>query len=395
MKKIIAICWAIIVSATVFAQAPDRMSFQAVIRNGSNALVVNQTVGMRMSILQGSSTGTSVFVETHTPTTNANGLASVEIGGGAIISGSFASIDWANGPYFLQTETDPSGGTSYSISGTSQLLSVPYARYAATAGNNTPGPQGPTGATGPQGPQGPTGATGPQGPQGLTGATGLQGATGPQGPIGLTGPQGPTGATGSQGPQGATGPQGPIGLTGPQGPAGTLASGTSAGNTTYWNGTQWVLNSSNLFNNGGNIGIGTTSPGAALHISTATKPLRLQATSDGTYMEIYTPAYNAGSSRAGYLGYPAQSSTELRLTNEIPTGDMLLMTNNTGVVWIKSNGNVGVNMSAPQRSLHVSDVMRLEPRATAPSSPSKGDIYFDSVLNKLRVYDGTTWQNCW
>ncbi|MEY3444750.1 MAG: hypothetical protein RLZZ519_3031, partial [Bacteroidota bacterium] len=79
----------------------------------------------------------------------------------------------------------------------------------------------------------------------------------------------------------------------------------------------------------------------------------------------------------------------------IPTGDMLLMTNNTGVVWIKSNGNVGVNMSAPQRSLHVSDVMRLEPRATAPSSPSKGDIYFDSVLNKLRVYDGTTWQNCW
>ncbi len=135
MKKIITICAAILITASVFAQAPNKMSYQAVIRNTSNALVTSSAVGMQISILQGSSTGTPVYVETQTPTTNANGLASIEIGGGTVVSGNFATIDWANGPYFVKTETDPTGGTSYSITSTSQLLSVPYALYAANAGN--------------------------------------------------------------------------------------------------------------------------------------------------------------------------------------------------------------------------------------------------------------------
>jgi uncharacterized protein (TIGR02145 family) len=86
---------------------------------------------MQISILQTSSSGTAVYVETQTPITNANGLASIEIGGGTLVSGNFASINWANGPYFIKTETDPNGGTSYSITGTSQLLSVPYALFSA------------------------------------------------------------------------------------------------------------------------------------------------------------------------------------------------------------------------------------------------------------------------
>ena len=151
MKKIITICAAILMTATVFAQSPDKMSYQAVIRNSSNTLVANSAVGMRISILQTSTSGIAVYVETQTPTTNANGLASIEIGGGTVVSGNFANIDWANGPYFVKTETDPAGGTSYSITGTSQLLSVPYALYAANSGSSTPGPQG---ATGPQGPAG-------------------------------------------------------------------------------------------------------------------------------------------------------------------------------------------------------------------------------------------------
>ena len=130
MKKIITICAAILMTASVFAQAPNKMSYQAVIRNTSNALVTSSAVGMQISILQGSSTGTPVYVETQTPTTNANGLASIEIGSGTVVSGNFSTIDWANGPYFVKTETDPSGGTNYTISGTSQLLSVPYALYA-------------------------------------------------------------------------------------------------------------------------------------------------------------------------------------------------------------------------------------------------------------------------
>jgi uncharacterized protein (TIGR02145 family) len=117
-------------TTNVYAQAPNKMSYQAVIRNSSNTLVTNQTVGMRLSILQGSASGSSVYVETQVPTTNTNGLASIEIGGGTFVSGNFTSIDWANGPYFIQTEIDPSGSNNYTISGTSQLLSVPYALFS-------------------------------------------------------------------------------------------------------------------------------------------------------------------------------------------------------------------------------------------------------------------------
>jgi hypothetical protein len=133
MKRIITICAAILMNASMFAQAPQKMSYQAVIRNSSNALVVSTPVGMRISILQGSSTGTALYIETQTPTTNANGLVSLEIGSGTVVSGTFASIDWANGPCFIKTETDPTGGTAYTIAGTNELMSVPYALHAKTA----------------------------------------------------------------------------------------------------------------------------------------------------------------------------------------------------------------------------------------------------------------------
>lgn len=193
------------ISVSSMAQSPQKFSYQAVVRNNADALVTNAAVGMQISILQGSSTGSAVYVETQTPSTNANGLVSLEIGTGSVVSGTFNTIDWGNGPYFIKTETDPAGGTNYTVSGTSEFLSVPYALYSL---NGTPGPQGPPGPQGVQGPQGATGATGAQGPQGATGATGAQG------------PQGATGATGAQGPQGATG------AIGPQGPAGPAPAGT-------------------------------------------------------------------------------------------------------------------------------------------------------------------------
>ena len=165
------------------------MSYQAVIRNSSGTLTTSTPVGIRISVLQGTASGTVVYSETQTTTTNANGLASLEIGSGAAVSGTFAGINWANGPYFIKTETDPTGGTAYTISGTSQLTSVPYALFSA---NGTPGPQGPAGD------------------------------------------QGPTGSTGAPGAPGAIGP------AGPQGPAGTFPPGTVAGEMNYWNGTAWV-----------------------------------------------------------------------------------------------------------------------------------------------------------
>jgi hypothetical protein len=118
----------------VWTQVPEKMSYQAIIRNNSGQLVTDHNVGMKISILQGSITGTPVYEEAHTATTNANGLVTIEIGGGTTLSGTFADIDWTGGPYFLKTQTDPAGGTDYSITGTSQLLSVPYALYAKNSG---------------------------------------------------------------------------------------------------------------------------------------------------------------------------------------------------------------------------------------------------------------------
>jgi hypothetical protein len=133
MKRIVTIAAALMMTASVWAQSPEKMSYQAVVRDASNALVTNQAVGMQISILQTTVTGTAVYAETQTPTTNANGLVSLEIGVGTVVSGDFSTIDWANGPYFIKTETDPTGGTTYTITGTSQLMSVPYALHAKTA----------------------------------------------------------------------------------------------------------------------------------------------------------------------------------------------------------------------------------------------------------------------
>jgi len=130
MKRSLAILLSFIICQFIVAQVPQRLSYQAVIRNTSNVLVANQAVKMKISIIQGSSTGTVVYSETHSATTNGNGVVSVEIGGGTVVSGSFAAIDWASGPSFIKTETDPAGGTNYTLIGTVQLLTVPYAFVA-------------------------------------------------------------------------------------------------------------------------------------------------------------------------------------------------------------------------------------------------------------------------
>lgn len=130
MKKLITFLFIALFAGIGFSQAPEKMSYQAVIRDASGNLVSSSMIGMRISILQGSASGSSVYVETHSAISNQNGLVSIEIGTGTVSTGDFSTIDWANGPYFIQTETDPTGGTSYTISGTSELLSVPYALMA-------------------------------------------------------------------------------------------------------------------------------------------------------------------------------------------------------------------------------------------------------------------------
>jgi uncharacterized protein (TIGR02145 family) len=132
------IFWTFIFSfPALCAQSPEKISYQAVVRDADNNLIISSYIGMQVSILQGSASGTAVYVETHTPVTDANGLVTIEIGAGSIVTGTITAIDWADGPYFLKTETDPAGGIEYSITGTIQLLSVPYALHAKTAENIT------------------------------------------------------------------------------------------------------------------------------------------------------------------------------------------------------------------------------------------------------------------
>jgi len=123
---LIAICMAgsVFLPQQIKAQAPQKMSYQAVIRNSSNTLISSAAIGMRISILQGSSTGSAVYEETQTATTNSNGLVSLEIGSGTILSGDFSAINWAGGPYYIKKETDNAGATNYKIVGMKELLSV-------------------------------------------------------------------------------------------------------------------------------------------------------------------------------------------------------------------------------------------------------------------------------
>ncbi len=125
--------------ATLFAQAPQGFTYQAVVRNSKGQLVSNTPVGVKISILQGSSSGVTVYSDTYTPQTNANGLFSIIIGSGM---NSINTIDWAQGPYYLKSEVDPDGGNNYTLNTVQQLLSVPYALYAQTAGQikNLPNP---------------------------------------------------------------------------------------------------------------------------------------------------------------------------------------------------------------------------------------------------------------
>ncbi|TAF74661.1 MAG: hypothetical protein EAZ53_08440 [Bacteroidetes bacterium] len=132
MKKKIAIITILATTVISLAQSPNKFSYQAVVRNSAGTLINNGSVGVRISIIQGSANGTTIYAESHTASTNANGLFTLSVGAGNPISGTFAAMNWANGPYFLKSEIDPNGGSAYSAASTSQLLSVPYALHSSS-----------------------------------------------------------------------------------------------------------------------------------------------------------------------------------------------------------------------------------------------------------------------
>jgi hypothetical protein len=191
-----------------YSQVPQSLNYQAVARRQDGSILANQAVGIRFSLLEGNTTGSVIYEETHQSTTNNFGLFTLAIGTGRTLSGSFSSINWGTGSKFLKVEIALQGGMNYQLQGVTQLLSVPYALYAEKSGSGQPGPSGPTGPMGAQGPVGPAGV------QGTAGATGANGAKGDVGPQGTTGPQGAKGIDGKTILNGATNPDASIGVDG-------------------------------------------------------------------------------------------------------------------------------------------------------------------------------------
>jgi len=156
MQKITFTLFATFLTLLTFAQAPEKMSYQAVIRNADNNLVVNQAIRIQISILKGAEEGEVVYSENQISDTNSNGLVSLVFGE----ESGWETIDWSAHRYFIKTEVDPTGGIDYSITGISQLLSVPYALYAKNSGSSIAGPQGEQGIKGLQGEAGADGTDG-------------------------------------------------------------------------------------------------------------------------------------------------------------------------------------------------------------------------------------------
>jgi hypothetical protein len=414
MKNLITVCFACL-QILLFAQAPEGVNYQAVIRNNSGDVLSNNNVGLQISLYETTAGGTLVYQESFQTTTDNFGLVNLVIGQGLNISGSFENVDWSNGPFFIEIAADENGGANYEVIGSQELMSVPYALYAKTAGN---GPQGIQGETGPQGiqgetgPQGIQGETGPQGIQGETGAQGIQGEAGAQGfqgdigPQGVQGEQGIQGNTGAQGTQGDTGPQGEQGIQGDVGPQGIqgaqgvqgvqgdvgpqgiqgaqgeqgvqgdigpqgiqgvqgeqgvqgdigpqgiqgitgndgsdglLPNGTAIGNTTFWDGTEWVVDDNNLFNSGGNIGVGVI-PNAKLEVAgdiALSSPFKYKVKNavDGDNFLMYEPTVDG----LRLNGYDAVFITTTDGTNATAGQDLVVR-----------NGRVGINTNTPSQGL--------------------------------------------
>jgi len=135
MKRTFLLLFAIAFVAIIHAQAPQAFSYQAVVRDNAGNLITNQTVALRISIVRDNPSGTTLYSERHSVATNAYGLFTVNVGQGTLLSGNFTTIAWGNNAHFIKVELDVNNGSTYTLMGTAQLLSVPYALHAETAGN--------------------------------------------------------------------------------------------------------------------------------------------------------------------------------------------------------------------------------------------------------------------
>jgi hypothetical protein len=434
LKQVLALI-VINLNLFLFAQTPEGINYQAVIRKTNGTLVTNTTVAIRIQIKQNSATGTVVYSERQSAITSAYGLVNFVIGQGTVLSGTFSTINWSTGNYWVSLGVDFVNGTNYLDYGSQRLMSAPYALYAKTAGvqlnqwrygatapaaalgnmgdfylntttgdvhyksaastwtltGNIKGPQGtagaigatgPAGVAGPQGPAGATGATGstgaagPQGPAGATGATGLTGAVGPQGPAGATGATGLTGAVGPQGPAGATGATGLTGAVGPQGPAGA----TGATGLTGAAGPQGPAGAAGATGLTGAVGPqGPAGATGATGLTGATGPQGAAGTNGNAVLNGATAPNN----------------------NQGVNGDFFINTATNTIYGPKANGAwpAGVSLQGPQGPTGVAGAVGPQGPAGAtgltgavgPQGPSGNGFQNGTLPNQMMYWNGSVW----
>jgi len=248
MKKIYqTLAILLFVFCSLTAQTPQAFKYQAIARDNLGNIISDQNVSIRISILQDSVSGTPVYIETHTAHTNHFGLVNIAIGNGTGI-GDFSSIDWGNNLFFIKTEMDPAGGNAYALMGTSQLLSVPYSLFSENTANVDDADADPLNEIQTLSK---SGSDIVLSKGGLSVTDEVDDAD--------NNPANELQSLSILGSQLSLSPGGGSVNIATELPVG------SAGKTLYHNGSSWLA-STNIFNNGGNIGIGTTSPGYPLHI---------------------------------------------------------------------------------------------------------------------------------
>ncbi len=443
MKTLTITLLAVVTATILLAQSPLSFKYQAVARDITGAILVNQNVSFRISILQASITGTKVYTETHDTITSKLGLVNLEIGNGNVEDGDFTSIEWDSDSYYLQVEMDDLGGSNYQMLGASQILAVPYALFSNTAdslvfpfrqyyassylpaidvrymGDDCGAIEGRNSYYNSFGSLAHNfgGVYGENYENNNTGILGAETA-------GVTG-YSQSGFAGHFNGKSYFGGNIGIFTLNPQDhltilrydddvKVGFYSDNNATTNLKFSNESEsviWNLTKRSMVENNklqfrlhtaakdekilmtmsieGRVGIGTTDPVSALHVMDQTNGesnIKIQA----PLIPPFEPGLIFSTTVDMWRIYRNGSTNNLTFRNLKDLGSGI-----EDRLTISSQGNIGINTNYPQANLHVNDIMLLEPRDTPPESPQEGIIYYDQIDHVLRVFDGTTWQNCY